>query len=264
MLESPHGYGGFARYTYRGDREVTMGYEYENRHGSISGYGDREDRLKAALVATTLAALPNYFQAEYEGFGNATGVEIKSVVAPLFLHKQFWNRYVSKIPFDLSPNSSRNDSGIHVSISRTPFTIAQQTKVFAFLHDPANRPHFFKMSKRTQHSFDVNCPSNPNGNRHDTWDETLRRYVPNMSGPADWRDHYNMINTENPNRFEFRLFAAHPTLMLPALEMCDALFKMAPDYDVITMQNFRTYIGCFKKYEHIKEHCIATLDHSPS
>ncbi|SHH47583.1 hypothetical protein [Bradyrhizobium erythrophlei] len=261
MLHQPVTAYDFAKYSYKPDTEVTMGYEYENTVPGRRTYTMTEEQRNSKLARDLVSQLPLYFKVEYEGFGAASGCEIKSVVAPLFLHKQFWLKKVSKIAFHMEENNNQtNDSGIHVSVSRTPFTTAQQTKVFGFLHDPANRPLFFKMSRRTTQSFNTNCPSNPKGNTY--WDGRAYKYVHHE--PPHWNDHYNMINTENRERYEFRLFAAHPTLLLPALEMCDSLFKFADIVDQITFPTWRAYIARFKKYQHIKEHCIATLDHSPS
>jgi hypothetical protein len=257
----------FARYHYDTVNEITMGYEYENTHPKrlfISNLGWDEANIKEAEIKKDcLSKLPVHFQVQYESFGAASGCEIKSVVAPLFLHKQFWNRYVSKLTLDESPNSQTNDSGIHVSVSRTPVTEAGKAAVFGFLHALENRKLFFKISKRTGTSFNLNAPSNPNGQSQEYID-AAGRYALHTTTPPNWKHHYNIINDENTERFEFRLFAAHPTLLLPALEMMDALFKMAVTDDVITIPTFRAYISKFKKYEHIKDHCIATLDHSPS
>src|SRR6266403_3936715 len=207
MLEQPQGSYAFARYHYRAPQEVTMGYEYENKYHMVRGYTQRDQEQRSKVTTDTLALLPNYFQAQYEGFVNSSGVEIKSVVAPLFLHKQFWNRYVSKIPFDMTANSQTNDSGIHVSISKTTFTDQQKDKVFTFLHTKANRPAFLRLSKRTQRSLDQNAPSNPRGNPRRLWNERLRCSENQWPDTPEWLDYYNTTTTENTNRFEFRLFA---------------------------------------------------------
>lgn len=234
MLYQPSRYGEFARYSYA-NTQITLGYEYEDADLTappMSYYSNEHRDQRRQLTHNIQTRLPNYFKVEYEGFGNGSGCEIKSVVAPLFLHKQFWNRYISKLPLYDGPNADTiTDGGIHVSVSRTPFTEQGKMKVFNFLHDLLNRPSFFKLSKRTQHNFDCYAPSHPN-----------------PSLPRVWTNHYNIINQENSNRYEFRLFAAHPTLLLPALEMCDSLFMLAPEVNEINFTNFRKYITKFSKY----------------
>lgn len=243
MLQKAESWYGFDKFFFNTPREVTMGYEYED-HIDIGDQDRGED-----LARQMACLLPTHFKVQYEGFGPGAGCEIKSVIAPLFLHKQFIRKFVEKIPLSTLSNNETN-GGIHVNISVTDAALDVWKKVFSFLHNPVDRLSFFKMSKRTSRSFDVNCPSRPNGIRN------MDRLV--------YLAHYNIINWENPERFEFRLFAAHPTLLLPALEMADSLFKYAHDVDVITMAGWRQYITRFKKYEHIKEHCIATLDRTPS
>jgi hypothetical protein len=241
MLQKAATKCGYSKFTTNTPGEVTMGYEYED-------YVPQNKYYEGSIFAANMAKLlPTHFKVRFEGFGGGMGCEIKSVVAPLSIQKLFIKKYLDKISLSTLPNEKTN-GGIHINISSNGPARIVWKEVFRFLHDLDNRESFFKLSKRTRRSFDQNAPSHPNVNQN--------------FGRLEYTDHYNIINWQNTERFEFRLFAAHPTLLLPALEMADSLFKYAHDVDTITFDGWRAYINRFKKYEHIKEHCIECLDRS--
>lgn len=247
MLQKATNNYDFSRYILNRPLEIAMGYEYENYDPQCRSY-DYPKRIELTQQMRTL--VPNHFKVEYEPFGGRqSGCEIKSVIAPLSIHKLLAHKLLANVPLNLSENVITN-AGIHVNIDSSGAAHTVWKKVFTFLHERSEHDNFFKLSKRTRPNFDQNCPQRPTtlANMNRQW----------------FSDHYNIINWQNTERFEFRLFSAHPTLLLPALEMADSLFKHAHDVDVITMASWRSYINRFKKYEHIKEHCIATLDRPTS
>jgi hypothetical protein len=94
---------------------------------------------------------------------------------------------------------------------------------------------FFRLSERDDQSFDIFCP------QQNEFEE-------------GWCGHYGIINRENPNRFEFRMFAAQKHLLLPALEMADSLFSLAKEVEDITLTCWQNFISKKLKYIHIAEH----------
>jgi hypothetical protein len=232
-----------------------MGYEYEiqsHNYGppspAVNGwyqhpgesYRTLHTRLPTSKYTHPIRDLPNYFQVAYESLGGGRGYEIKSVIAPLKIHKLFITKYVfPNVTFNDHPNGSKNNGGIHVSTHRTRANVTDFNRVANFLHKTLKRGHAIKISQRIPRTFDQFSPQRPYDNC--------------------WGEHYNIINHQNHNRYEFRLFAAQKHLLLPALEMSDSLFTLAREVDAITMDNWTTFINSKAKYKHIAEHVEKVL-----
>lgn len=189
---------------------------------------------KKAILQHPIRDLPKYFHVSYEGLGGGYGYEIKSVIAPLSIHKLLARRYLfPNVTFNTQPNGRDNNGGIHVSISINDLTQPHHLKVFDFLHNKFKRSHAFKLSERSRHSMTF-CEQSPETNA--------------------WHGHYSLITKENTNRYEFRLFAAQQHLLLPALEMADSLFSLAQETEVITLGSWTNFINTKTKYKDIAEH----------
>lgn len=253
-LHIPQDIFSFARYSTVRPNTLYLGYEYELHSpnfgpptGSLNTLSwDQYDgyyvqRSQKSTNQCPIKRLPHHFHVSYEGLGSgADGYEIKSVVAPLSLHKILWQRLSSNIKFNTHPNGTLNQGGIHVSISRTDLTQPFAETVFTFLHQNAPIKALRQISQRANHSFLL-------------FSQRLPQY--------QWHDHYAIINNENSNRYEFRLFAAQPHLMLPALEMADSLFHYARETNnqAITWNGWLRYVRSKKKYQELADHIAQTV-----
>jgi hypothetical protein len=238
-----------------------MGYEYELDHkyvgppgvnsrfygGAEDPYDDNNYHVRKGPKSKVkrnqshpIQDLPAYFHVNYESLGDSDGYEIKSVIAPLMIHKILLHKLFRNVTFNASPNGYRNDGGIHVNVNRDGHTDSVAPKVFDFLHKTLPSQLAYKMSERRRDSYEMYSPQRPQSDYHSTY--------------SIWGNHYNIINKENSNRFELRLFAAQKHLILPALEMADSLFTLAHDVPSISMENWTNFISSKLKYAHIKEH----------
>jgi hypothetical protein len=193
--------------------------------------------------------LPNHFHVSYEGLGGGNGYEIKSAVAPLSIHKILIKRFLfPNVTFNDSPNGHNNNGGIHVSISRTDETNAQLRKVFSFLHSGMEKQLALALSERKLSTFNLFAKR-----------RRVTQGMLDVGAYHQWYGHYNIINCENPDRFELRMFAAQKHLLLPALEMADSLFSLAKQVDKITTAKWMAFIGSKLKYKDIYNHATACL-----
>jgi hypothetical protein len=260
-LHVPSNLNQFATYTTKRKNELLLGYEYEidsidygppqprNEWHNGSAYCNHTIKVpknfRGANKDHPIKTLPNFFHLSYESLGRGNGYEIKSVIAPMSIHKQIIKRVLfPNVTFNDDP---RNAGGIHVSISRTPRTQACHERVFQFLHVDMPRPLQLKLSERTKHSFDQYA-------RQVAPPPTPYQYDPFAPPRYSWSSHYAIINRENHNRYEFRMFHARKHLLLPAIEMAHSLFELATETKTITMENWTSFIKKKLKYQHIADH----------
>lgn len=229
-----------------------MGYEYEIQSpdygipavgGWISENGSYYVQINRNLEKHPIKTLPPFYHCRYESLGSAYGYEIKSPVAPLSIHKQIVKRYLFP-NVDFRDRQNRH-GGIHVSVSRNEFTKPHYKKVFYFLHKDMPRNFQVKLSHRTIYSL--------NSYARQTSLETQSDWYAYGCSGSWWGHHYAVINYENANRFEFRLFAARKHLLIPALEMADSLFSLAAQVEKVTMENWTKFVASKLKYADIND-----------
>lgn len=249
MLHAPKNEYDFAEYTSKRGG-FGLGYEYEidapfqgapgNSKWMSYENEDYEQEFKRSKTRRhVIRDLPNHFKVSYEELGGGMGYEIKSVVAPLSIHKMIAKRYLfPNITTNNKPNGRDNGGGIHVSISRTPLTEPNHERVFDFLHRRFPAKLLSAMSERCNYSL-VYCRQEEHEH--------------------NWGNHYSIINRENQNRHEFRLFAAQKHLLIPALEMLDSLFAHAQTQDPITVETWHAFTKSKLKYREIYEHTAKAL-----
>lgn len=210
--------------------KILMGWEYEIDIPGIHT-NDRWVKEKTAIQKR----LGNEFQFRMDGghydqsLGMTTyGIEVCSPVAPLYVLKQW---AIQLKPFTDKTevhNGPLNNGGIHVNISKTDFTNAQWPKIKAFLHNPIYYDLLFKLSDRSSQSFGRNAR------------QTL--------GECENRK-YGIITASKSYAYELRMFGAHSDTFLPALEFADALFRYTATVDVITPDEFFSWVDQNKKYQ---------------
>jgi hypothetical protein len=233
----------FALYTtkHTGPNGLLIGFEYEIQSRNYGAPRDwtpdpvQPNRLIPSPSSKfskshPIKYLPPNYQLQYEGLGGRKyGYEIKSPIAPLTIHKRIIKRFLfPNIRTNEKPNGPKNHGAIHVSISRNKFTNPHHLKVFHFLHSDAPEAFLLKLSERHPDTFDL--------------------YSPQCYNPDYWQSHYAIINHENSNRFELRLFASRKHLLLPALEMADSLFNLATQVEKVTMEAWTRFVASKLKY----------------
>lgn len=229
------GVGAFSKYTYKAD-EIDLGYEYE--------WQSYPDKFKRGYFSSTTGyektlpvKLPKYFQAQKESTGHSYCCEIKSVVAPLMVHKILIRKLLRDNDLKNPGKNTSGSSGIHVHIGRTDRTHAVAPKVFAFMHDLDNRSFFKKISNRS-------------GTQFEEW-----AYQYGKTFPWDQAfSHCAILNVERRTTFELRLFGAQPHVLLPAVEFADALFTGAEQMEEVNIESFMNYVDKTKKYKDISAH----------
>lgn len=196
----------------RSKDELLLGFEYEI---------DRAD--------DTQPKVPARYHARFEHIANPCtyGWEFKSPVAPLSYHKQTVRNFLGKVEFNREPNGIRNQGGIHVNVSKEGVTGSTYQKVKGFLFDRNLRDTFLKISKRDAGQFDQYCT------QRDHW-------------------YYGVITDRKEYAYEFRMFAALPDLLLPALEMTDSLFELSRQTERVTLDSWIGFVAGKKRYENIE------------
>src|SRR4051794_38289429 len=174
--------------------------------------------------------LPRYYHLNYEPLGHSRmGYEIKSPVAPLSIHKVIIKRWLfPNVRFNSKPNGVHNRGSIHVSVSNNEHTSPHANKVFKFLHITMPRAFQHKLSERSLDTLNCYARQTKYADQHTA--------ISNNANYS-WKSHYAVINNENNNRYEFRLFAGQKHLLIPALEMADSLFQLARDVEALTMES---------------------------
>jgi hypothetical protein len=129
------------------------------------------------------------------------------------------------------------EGGIHVNISRTPYTTQYHEKVFTFLHCKKNYQTLLKLSGRYEQQFQENAAQYPK--KTDLW------------GGHTWRYYTGIITTRKTYAYELRMFGAQPELLIPALEFAHALFDLAPQVVRIDWENLKQHIGRYQRYRNI-------------
>ncbi len=209
---------GWRIHNYKKPEDILMGFEYEV-----------DTRASDTKEAQLKRLLPDHYSYAYEclEYAHPNGYEIKSSVAPLFTLKLELLRILPFLQYSPTPGRS-NYGGIHVNISRTPYTNEHMKKIFEFLHNREYSNFFFELSGRTRESFGGHAFQ------------------------GDWWGSYTgIITTRKDYAYEFRLFVAQPNRLYCALEMAHALFSMAPFVDDITQTSFTEYVRSKPKYKHI-------------
>jgi hypothetical protein len=218
----------FVKYLNSKSDEILLGFEYENQSSK----------------ASTTPETPKNYVVNWEHIatndrgGGVYGWEYKSPVAPLFLHKLQVKAFRRLTPFNTQPNGKKNNGGIHVNIERNSATAPHADTVFQFLHRDFPNTQLRKLSGRSDSSFNEFCNQN-----NSEW---------------DWGMYYGVITSRKSYAYELRLFAAHPDLILPSLEMGDSLFRMAQETDEITMESYRNYLNQ-PQYKNLAAHWDKTL-----
>lgn len=193
---------------------ILLGYEYENQ-----------------VPQDLKQDIPKWFNQSWDPFNmhiNAYGWEIRSPVAPLEFHRRVWNRYFNngKFQFNREPSAEiptgapygkpgGHGAGIHVSVSKTTFTNARYPKVLSLLSDHGTLQ---KLSGRSLNQY--------------------TKYVKN----------YNVVYN-NTNRYECRLFTAHPDLLIPALEFTESVFLTNED----NYLGWRNFVEASDRYSHLRD-----------
>lgn len=210
---------GWRIHNYKTPEPIIMGFEYEVDHH----HNERND----TLIRNTL---PKHYSYAYEYLsGTRKGYEIKSSVAPLRTLKAEVERITPLL--ELSPLSAQEShGGIHINISKTPYTQRHHTKVFHFLHNTVNFSFLLSLSKRSVNHFRGNCKQTP--------------------GPY-YGYYCGIITARKTYAYELRMFGAEPGLLVPALEFAHALFDLAPQVDVLTIDNVKNHVKRWKRYSHI-------------
>lgn len=189
--------------------------------------------------------LPYGFHCEREYIHDSIfGWEIKSPVAPLFYHKYLFKKF-PRLPWNLKNNGPHNSGGIHIHIQKSSQHYQDRDKIVEFLS--ANKQKAYLISGRCSHSFEYysQIPECMNEVDYldDNYDEDLIYDDPDS--------HYNVLNTDHDNSYEFRLFAAHPKLLLPALEMADSMFCLVREKNEITWNTWLAFIKRWPRYKNI-------------
>lgn len=241
-------------------------YEYESRQGI-----NVLSRCKPQLI-------PYGFHMRWEDFSEeGEGIEIKSPVAPLSIQRRYHKGFMDG--FNFSPiHANQTEGGIHVHLERSHNTVSianiYKIQYFLYQYKLACR----KLSERRQDLYEKWCQHYPFRNRDsfnaDKWAQLTgcydtysswyhcsdKPYVRSIS------DHCCVLNIERSQTVEFRLFAAHPTLVMPALEMAEALFVTAKktrsqlmrwDQFIDTVKSTNRYKNLWK---HIKKHDLKTAE----
>jgi hypothetical protein len=230
--------------------DILLGFEYEIDNDVASPknqelfftklpVNDWEDHKKNPKTnRLPWAPLPKEYRWHYEGMNRIMGVEVCSPVMPLRDHRKTVPLFLnSEIPFNRKPNGKDNGGGIHVSIDAAGPAKDFKNKVFKFLHTDISYKYLLRISKRSSDQYNTWC----------------------RQRPGDENSHYGVINNENKDRYEFRLFAAHPDLLMPALEMADSLFCSAKMVEELTLDTYRQYIDNKLRYRSIRNHLNEVL-----
>lgn len=210
--------------------KILMGWEYEIDNPNITTlnqWGEEVSKIKAHLGKEFQFRCDggHYIQ---ESGGYTNGVEVCSPVAPLFQLKHWALQLKPFTDKTKHHNGPLNGGGIHVNTSKTEFTNKQWPKIKEFLHNPKHYKILFKLSDRTQQTFNHNAR------------QVLKE--------CEYHK-YGIITASKSYAYELRLFGAHSDTFLPALEFADALFRFAATVDVITPGAFFTWVDQHKKYQ---------------
>jgi hypothetical protein len=241
--------------------EILMGYEYEIdvNVDKLYKHVERERWNYENPKQFPLGPLPERYNWGTDGMGRHIGFEIRSPVAPLVIHKRTWNKSIRPVlKFNTEPNGAKNGGGIHVSTNRSTFTEKSFNKVRVFLYNHENYPFLFKLSQRDHLEWSHWCyqpPSFQQWKRGYNWhvsEKEAKRYWETMYFNRTSNKYY-IINACNEERFEFRMFAANPDLLIPALEMNNSLFEMAPQVESINIENWTNFLSGKFRFRGIKE-----------
>lgn len=220
-------------HTFRPKRtrnEFLIGFEYEIDSGSYMDESDTEPFDPQKVY--------KHYYWTIEGTGIDTDCwEIKSHIAPLWHHKLTVKNFLKNTTFNENDNGDGNDGGIHVSITATN-EVKRLTDKLTSLINQRNYKFFLSLSQRDYEQFNQWCPP-----QIDTFK-------------------YSLLNTGKArgNVYEFRLFAAKPDLLIPAMEALDSMYTMARDTEVeITPQSWADYCRTKLKYKNISKLLDATL-----
>lgn len=222
--------------------DILLGYEYEvdvNTAGKAPFWNNRV--CVNPNNPLPWCPLPQEYRWHYEGMNKHTGIEICSAVMPLREHRKVVKGFLnSEIPFNRQQSGRLNGGGIHVSVDNAGPAKTVKDKVFKLLHVGLTEQELLRISKRGA--------------------ESLRMWTRQFGDYKNVGSHYGVINNENYDRYEFRLFAAHPDLLMPALEMADSLFCGAmvssPEF---TLDEYRQYIDNKLRYRNIRNHLNEVL-----
>jgi hypothetical protein len=248
---------------------IWMGFEYEidtgwDRFDIADEYDDGERRQPSVsfdeksnrYVVTKLPERTNkklqYRNRQYhlyipyalwESTGEHDCLELKSAICSLRAHKAAFKSLNKDFDLDYAEGLGiHNDGGLHVNVSvesRGDFR-----RVAEYLHDPDK--------------FDTDLAVALSGRDEDSFEE----YSPQRGSAVlnGWRDrwpwgdysavqsHYNIINAEKDNRYEFRMYRASSDLLLPALEHAHSLFALTDeDKGEITTEKWIDYLNTHKE-----------------
>lgn len=214
--------GGFTIANYKKPEGILLGFEYEIDTRV-------EERALRNLIKEKL---PSHYAFAYEPLdhSNNYGFEIKSSVAPLLRIKSEIHSIKDIINWPIY-DPKHNVGGIHINVSKTPYTNSVYQKVFSFLHHQTNKEWLLLLSKRTESSFNLFSPCH-----------------------TDWKKYYGIITTRKAFAYEFRMFKANPELLIPACEFIHAIFEFAGrTEDSITLDSLIGFIRKYKRYQSIFE-----------
>lgn len=223
-------------------------FKSDRRHGIPLGY-EYEVHCHEANFPTNF---PYGFVTAYESLGGAMGWEIKSPVAPLYYHKYLLKK-LPQIPWNRHPNGTKNQGGIHINIEKTDNPPESRDSIYKFLQE--NEQHIFKLSYRSSNTFKTFAKLTDFAKYNPTGQYTLVSDDPSH--------YYNILSSRKPNCYEFRMFAALPHLLMPALEMADSMFMLVREQD-ITWDSWTNYIKRWPRYRNIWGHVKETLCNSSS
>lgn len=179
-----------------------------------------------------------YWTVESTGVDDYDCWEIKSHIAPLWHHKLTVKNFLKFTQFNVEDNGDENTGGIHVSITATD-QVKDLTEKLNSLISPNNEQFLLRLSQRDEDQFQLWCS-------------------PQISP----YDKYSTLNTGKCRGecYEFRLFAAKPELLIPAMEALDSMYTMARDTEVeITPRSWADYCSTKLKYRNISKLLDDTL-----
>lgn len=281
----------YARFSFGKENEVPLGFEFEfdiamlntnlEKHGytvaDVNGWRGVRDYGHPYNSVPSKPLLPDYIWSKmpkrYKRSGDC-GLEVKSYVAPLSLHKSALVRMgFFDLPHSVDPN---NDAGIHVGIGCTAYTDPVKQKVFNFLNTETNHNTLMALSGRNAGSWrkwvangrqSGSHKYNVINDCHDTRPDKKTAIMAVSQGytlfDANGRVKKEVptVQFERSQWWELRMFDGQPQYLLPALEFSDVLPRLAHEMDELTISAIYEYARGFPKYKELAALMAQRINH---